>query len=276
VTPFGPAGELDLDGVARLARWLVDNGNDGLAVTGTTGEGAALSDREKADLWRAVREAVTVPVIAGTGTASTAHTVELTRLAAEAGADAALVVTPYYNRPSQVGIEAHFRAAAEASTGREIAPATLARLAGDRVIAGLKDAAGAPSATAALLGKAPAGFEVYSGEDALTLPLLAVGAVGVISVASHWAGQALSEMVAMWHKGDAEAAAAVNQRLVQSYEFEATEAAPNPVPTKAMMRALGLPAGECRLPMGPTPEGLEDRAKQVWSKLHERPFTQAV
>ena len=288
VTPFGPGGELDLDGAARLARWLVDNGNDGLVVAATTGEGTTLSDAEKVELWRAVREAVSVPVIAGTGTASTAHTIELTQAAAEAGADAALVVTPYYNRPSQAGIEAHFRAVAEAShipliaydipkrTGREIAPATLARLAGDGVIAGLKDAAGQPPATAGLIAGAPPGFKVWSGEDALTLPLLAVGAIGVISVASHWAGPEFAEMVARWQKGDNAGAAEVNQRLRESYEFEASDAAPNPVPTKAMLRALGLPAGECRLPMGPTPAGLEQRAEQVWSNLRQRPFTRAV
>jgi 4-hydroxy-tetrahydrodipicolinate synthase len=288
VTPFGPGGELDLDGAARLARWLVDNGNDGLVVAATTGEGATLSDAEKVELWRAVREAVSVPVIAGTGTSSTAHTIELTQVAAEAGADAALVVTPYYNRPSQAGIEAHFRAVAAASripliaydipkrTGREIAPATLARLAGDGVIAGLKDAAGQLPATAGLIAGAPPGFKVWSGEDALTLPLLAVGAVGVISVASHWAGLELAEMVARWQKGDNAGAAEVNQRLRESYEFEASDAAPNPVPTKAMLRALGLPAGECRLPMGPTPAGLEQRAEQVWSNLRQRPFTRAV
>lgn len=282
-TPFGPAGELDLPGAQRLARWLVDNGNDALVVAGTTGEAPALSDREKVDLWKAVREAVNVPVIAGTGTASTAHTVELTKAAADVGADAALVVTPYYNRPSQEGIKAHFRAVASASrlpiiaydipkrTGREIAAATLLELAGDKVLAGLKDAAGSPAATAALIAKAPAGFEVYSGDDALTLALLAVGAVGVISVASHWAGQAFSEMVALWHKGDTEAAAAVNRRLAESYEFEASEAAPSPVPTKAMLRVLGLPAGECRLPMGPTPAGLEQRAREVWANLHQLP-----
>jgi 4-hydroxy-tetrahydrodipicolinate synthase len=281
-TPFRPGGELDLDGAATLARWLVDNGNDGLVVAGTTGEGAALSDAEKLDLLRAVREAVDVPVIAGTGSASTAHTVELTKAAAEAGADAVLVVTPYYVRPSQAGIEAHFRAAAAASrlpvvaydipkrAGREVAPATLLKLAREGTLAALKDAAGSPAQTAALISRAPAGFEVYSGDDALTLPLLAVGAVGVISVASHWAGQVFAEMVASFQKGDTEGAAEANRRLVESYEFEASEAAPNPVPTKAMLRALGLPAGECRLPMGPTPPGLEERAREVWAKLHRR------
>ncbi len=288
VTPFDDEGRLDIGGAVKLARWLVDNGNDGLVLAGTTGEAPALSDQEKHDLWKAVREAVGVPVIANTGTASTAHSVELTKMAADVGADAALVVTPYYNRPSQAGIEAHFRAIAEATglpviaydipkrTGRELRASTLARLAGDGVIAGLKDAAGSTAATAALIEISPRSFEVYSGEDALTRPLVAVGAVGLISVASHWAGPQISEMIAAYTKGDTDAAMALNARLVESWEFEGTEDAPNPIPTKAMMRALGLPAGECRLPMGPTPPGLAERAREVWANLHAQPFRQAV
>jgi 4-hydroxy-tetrahydrodipicolinate synthase len=240
-----------------------------------------LSDAEKVELWRAVREAVSVPILAGSGTASTAHSVELTKAAADAGADGVLVVTPYYNRPSQAGIEAHFRAIAAASslpviaydipkrTGREVAASTLVRLATDGVLAGVKDATGAPAATASLIAQAPSPFEVYSGDDSLTLPLLAVGAVGVISVASHWAGPEMSEMVAAFAKGDTEGAIALNRRLLESWAFQGSDAAPNPVPTKAMLRSLGLPVGECRLPMGPTPAGLVERAKQVWANLHD-------
>jgi 4-hydroxy-tetrahydrodipicolinate synthase len=284
-TPFDHRGALDTDGAMLLARWLVDNGNDGLVLAGTTGEGTTLTDEEKVQLWKAVRAAVSVPLVAATGTASTAHSVELTKAAADAGADAALVVVPYYNRPSQAGIEAHFRAVAEATslpvmvydiprrTGRELKTSTLVRLAGDGVITGVKDAAGSPAATAALVKQAPAGFEVYSGDDSLTLPLLAVGAVGIISVASHWAGPQISEMVASYSKGDTDGAATVNNMLQESWDFQTSDTAPNPVPTKAMLRALGLPAGECRLPMGPTPFGLEDQAKQVWSNLHLRPFS---
>ena len=281
-TPFDAEGRLDLPGAARLASWLADNGNDGLVLAGTTGEAPTLSDEEKLELWRAVRAAVSVPLIANTGTASTAHSVELTIAAAEVGMDAALVVTPYYNRPSQAGIEAHLRAVAAATdlpviiydvpkrTGREVRLATLQRLAGDGVIAGVKDAAGTPAVTAALVAAAPDGFEVYSGDDALTLALLAVGAVGVISVASHWAGVHMSEMVAAYSKGDTESAMALNARLVESWDFEASDEAPNPVPTKAMLKALGLPGGDCRLPMGPEPEGLVERAEQVWSHLHRQ------
>ncbi len=268
-TPFDEDGRLDIAGAVRLARWLVDNGNDGLVLAGTTGEAPVLSDQEKRTLWKAVREVVGVPLIANTGTASTAHSVELTKMAADLGVDAALVVTPYYNRPSQAGIEGHFRAVSRASqlpviaydvprrTARELRPATLARLASEGVIAGLKDAAGSTGATAALIDQAPSGFEVYCGEDALTLPLLAVGAVGTISVASHWAGPQIGEMIAAYAKGDTDAAMAMNARLAESWDFESSDDAPNPVPTKAMLRALGLPAGECRLPMGLPPRGLQ-------------------
>ncbi|HXW82062.1 MAG TPA: 4-hydroxy-tetrahydrodipicolinate synthase [Acidimicrobiales bacterium] len=287
-TPFDADGRLDVEGAARLARWLADNGNDGLLLAGTTGEGAALSDAEKRELWAAVCETVSVPVIASTGTASTAHSVELTEAAAELGADAVLVVTPYYNRPSQAGIEAHFRAIAGASnlpviaydipkrSGREIKVATLRRLAEDGVIAALKDAAASPAATAALIAGAPSSFEVYSGDDSLTLPLLAVGAVGVISVASHWAGPQITEMIAAFAKGDTEAAMALNARLVESWDFQGNDEAPNPVPTKAMLRALGLPAGQCRLPMGPDPKGLTEQAQEVWSRLYAQAFRPAV
>jgi 4-hydroxy-tetrahydrodipicolinate synthase len=228
-----------------------------------------------------------VPVIAGTGTASTSHSVELTKAAADVGADAVLVVTPYYNRPSQAGIEAHFRAVAAATslpviaydipkrTGRELKVATLARLATDGVITAVKDATGSPATTAQVIAQAPPSFEVYSGEDALTLPLLALGAVGVISVASHWAGPQMTEMITAFAKGDTEAAMAINTRLLPSWAFQGDDEAPNPVPTKAMMRALGLPSGECRLPMGPTPTGLTERAKQVWSQLNDQAFRQA-
>lgn len=279
VTPFDAEGRLDLDGAAALARWLVEQGNDGLVLTGTTGESPVLSDTEKGELWRAVREAVDVPVIAGTGTAHTSHSIALTKRAADAGVDGVLVVTPYYNRPSQAGIEAHMRAVAgvidlpvllyniPVRTGRQAAVETILRLAGDGVVVGVKDATGNPAATAALAAAAPTGFEVYSGNDGDTLPLLAVGAVGVISVESHWAAPEVSEMVAAFFKGDVEHARAVNARLLDSHAFQSSEEAPNPVPTKAMLRYLGQPGGDCRLPMGPAPAGIERRAGEVLSQL---------
>lgn len=280
VTPFDDAGRLDADAAAVLARWLADHGTDGLVVAGTTGEGPVLTDAEKLELWRTVAEAVTIPVVAGTGTNDTAHSVELTRQAASTGAAGVLVVTPYYNRPSQAGLEAHFRSVAAATdlpmlvydipvrTGRKVSHDVLVRLARDVAnVVGVKDAAGDVAASARLVADVPEGFEDYSGEDALTLPLLAVGAVGVISVASHWAGPECADMIAAFNKGDHETARAVNARLLESWSFESGELTPNPIPAKAMMRVLGLPVGQCRLPMGPAPDGLEDRAREVLARL---------
>ena len=281
VTPFAPDGSLDLDVAVSLARWLADNGSDGLVVAGTTGEGPVLSDEEKLGLWRAVAEAVTVPVVAGTGSNDTAHSVELTRRAAACGVAGALVVTPYYSRPSQAGIEAHFRAVAAASdlpilvydipvrTGRKVAHDVLVRLAAEvPTIVGVKDASGSPAGSARLAAETPDGFELYSGDDGLTLPLLAVGAVGVVGVATHWAGPHMAEMVAAYAKGDVGRARDVNAQLLASYAYETGDDAPNPVPAKAMMRVLGHAVGECRLPLGPAPQGLEDRARAVLDGLH--------
>jgi len=280
VTPFDESGALDLDGAATLARWLVDNGSDGLVVAGTTGEAPVLSDEETVDLFRAVREAVTVPVIAGTGSNDTAHVVEMTKRATEAGVDGILVVTPYYSRPAQAGIEAHFRAAAASTklpvllydiairTGRPIARDTMLRLANEVPnIVGVKDASGNPSQAAILLSQAPSGFELYSGDDAFSLPLLAIGAVGTIGVATHWVGVLHGEMCKAFAKGDIEEAQRLNAKMLPSFQFETGDDAPNPLPTKAVLRALGLPAGQCRLPLGPAPAGLDDQARQILADL---------
>ena len=284
VTPFTPDGSLDVDGAAVLARWLTDHGSDGLVVAGTTGEGPVLSDDELAQLWRAVVEAVTVPVIAGTGSNDTAHSVACTRLAAEAGVAAALAVTPYYSKASQAGIAAHFTAVAEATslpvllydipgrTARLIEFDTMVGLAGAVPnIVGVKDAAGDVARAARLVEETPEAFELYSGDDALTLPLLAVGAVGVVSVAAHWAGDEMAEMVAAWSKGDAEGARLANAKLFGSYAFETSDEFPNPLPAKAALRVLGLPAGQCRLPMGPAGPELERQARAVLAALGRDP-----
>jgi len=280
ITPFDQHGDLDVDGAVTLARWLSDHGSDGLVVAGTTGEGPVLSDSELGQLWRAVAEAVTVPVIAGTGSNDTRHAIECTKLAEVVGVDGALVVTPYYSRPSQAGLDAHFRAVAEATTlpvvlydvpvrtGRKIAHDTMVHLARDVPnIVGVKDAAGSVQGAAQMVAQAPQGFELYSGDDALTLPLLSVGAVGVVSVASNWAGEEMGDITAAWFKGDAEGARAANARLFESYEFESSETFPNPLPAKAACRVLGLPAGQCRLPLGAAPSELDDEARKVLENL---------
>jgi 4-hydroxy-tetrahydrodipicolinate synthase len=280
VTPFGEDGSLDVDASVELAKWLIAQGSEGLVLTGTTGEGPTITDNEDWELWRAVSEAVTVPVIAGTTTNDTAHSIEQTIKAEEMGCDGILAVTPYYNRPSQAGLFEHFRAVARNTSlpvilydipvrsGRKIDSEVLLRLATETSnIVAVKDAAGNPAETAKVIRDAPAGFEVYSGDDGLTLPLLALGAVGVISVAAHWCAGEHVAMFDAWEAGDAALAQKINTKLLESFDFESGDDAPNPVPTKAMLRTIGLRVGEPRLPMGPTPEGLEDRAREVYARL---------
>jgi 4-hydroxy-tetrahydrodipicolinate synthase len=280
VTPFDGDGELDTKAAADLARWLVDHGNDGLVLAGTTGESPTLSDDEKIALFEAVREAVDVPLVAGTTTTDTRHSVALTQRAASTGIDGVLVVCPYYNRPSQAGIEAHVRAIADASdlpvlvydipirSGRKIASETLLRLAHEvPTVVGVKDASANPAETSRVVAAAPDDFQLYGGDDAFTLALLAIGAVGTIGVATHWTGLQHQEMFRRWAEGDVAGARSVNAGMLESFAFESSDEAPNPVPSKAMMRVLGHPVGECRLPMGPTPSGLEDRARDIAKHL---------
>ena len=280
VTPFKADGSLDCEGAANLARWLVDHGNDGLVVACTTGESPTLTHHEQIDLIQAVVSAVSVPVIAGAGSNDTRAAIELTELATKAGATAILSVTPYYNRPSQAGLLAHYGAVANATdlpimlydipvrAGRRIETATVLELAHthDNICA-LKDASGNVAETAALIAQAPKGFEVYSGEDNLNLALLAVGAVGVVGVATHWCGRECRDMVDAIERGDIAAARAINQLLIPSWAFESGDRNPNPIPTKAMLKVLGLPGGDCRLPMGPEPDDLQDRARAVLAGL---------
>jgi len=277
VTPFDDAGALDLDAAIDLARWLTEHGSDGLVLSGSTGESSVLTDDEKADLWRAVAGAVTVPVIAGTGSNDTEHSVKMTALAATCGIDGVLAVTPYYNRPSQAGIYEHFRAVAEAAdglpvvlydipirSGRRIAHSTILRLAHDvPSIVALKDAAGDPGGTAHLAARVPSGFEIYSGDDVMTLPLLAVGAVGTISVASHWIGPQFKTVIEDFLRGDLTAAIAGNAQLLDAIDFQSSEDYPNPLPAKAICRAMGRRVGQCRLPMGHSTAELDAQAAKI-------------
>ena len=280
ITPFSSDGSVDLDVAQRLARRLVEEGNEGLVVCGTTGESPTLSDDEKLAMFSAVIEAVDVPVVAGTVGNNTAHSIELSLKAKSLGVHGILSLCPYYNRPSQAGIEQHLRAIAQAvdlpqviydipvRTGRKVSTEVLLRLAHEeKNIIGVKDAAGNPAETARLIREAPADFEVYSGDDGLTLPLLSIGAVGTIGVATHWTAPDHVEMFAALETGDLAAATAVNQRMLPSFAFETGDLTPNPIPSKAMMRTLGFEVGQCRLPLGDAPEGLEDEARRVYAEL---------
>ena len=282
ITPFDASGALDLNEAVRLAKWLQDNGNDGLVVSGTTGESSTLTDAEKLALWEAAINAVTIPVIAGSGSNDTAHSVHLTKEVTKMGAAGILAVGPYYNRPPQSGLEGHITAMANATTlpvvvydipvrtGRKISTHTLAKLANTVPnIKALKDAAGAPAETANLMAQVPKDFELYSGDDGLTLAFLAYGGSGVIGVATHWSAPEHQAMITAFKNGDVALARKYNDILLESYAFETGDDNPNPIPSKVMMNHLGFKVGDCRLPMGPPPAGLADRAAVVHANLQK-------
>ncbi|MHB1444554.1 MAG: 4-hydroxy-tetrahydrodipicolinate synthase [Acidimicrobiales bacterium] len=280
VTPFDDSGALDVKAAIELAKWLVDHGTDTLVLAGSTGEGTSLDDEEKIELWRSVASETSAPVMAGVGTADTRHSVRLAEAAEAAGASSLLVVTPYYSRPPQSGIALHFKAVAEATSlpvflydipirsGRKIAHETMVELAHEvDNIVGVKDACSDSYATARLARDVPEDFEIYSGEDRVTLPLLSVGAVGAISVESHWAGTVVGRMITAQQEGRVDEARRLDALLIDSHHFQTGDEAPNPIPAKVMMNLLGLRVGQCRLPVGPPPAGLEDRARRLLADL---------
>jgi len=279
-TPFDDSGNLDLDQAAVLANYLVAHGSEGLVVAGTTGESPVLSDDERLTLIKAVCEAVTVPVLAGTTTNDTRHSIELTSQAAALGAAGVLAVTPYYNRPPQAGLFAHFKAVAQstllpvmlydipARTGRKISVETIVGLSQECPnIIGVKDASGDLAAAAQTIAQTPPTFDLYSGDDSLTLAFLDIGGVGVVSVASHWVGDMMQAVIGAFLSGDQEKVTELESVLSVSYDFESTERWPNPLPTKAVLRALGLNVGQCRLPMGPSDPDLDLAATALITQL---------
>jgi 4-hydroxy-tetrahydrodipicolinate synthase len=260
VTPMTPEGAVDYDGAARLADYLVtDMRNDGLVINGTTGEAPTTTDGEKDRLLRVVLEAVgtRAKVVAGVGTNATAHTIELARSAERAGVHGLLVVTPYYNKPPQPALEAHFTAVADATglpvliydipgrTGAQVATDTLVRLAAHPRIIGVKDAKDDPAATSHVLARTDLIY--YCGTDMLNLPWLALGAVGCISVAGHVTGDRLHEMIDAFGAGDVAAARQIHYDLIPVYTglFRNQGA----VMTKAALDLLGLPGGAVRAPL---------------------------
>jgi 4-hydroxy-tetrahydrodipicolinate synthase len=278
-TPFTADGALDLDRTASFAKELVAAGNDGLVVCGSTGESPVLSTEEKRDVIATVVEAVgdKADIIVGTGTYDTRATIALSRMAAEQGVDGLLVVTPYYSRPPQSGLLAHFKAVASETdkpiilydipsrTARKIEHETLLALAEVPNIIGVKDAAADLAGTARLATEKPESFTIWSGDDALTLPMLAVGAYGVISVAGHLVASRLQDMIATYLKGDAPGAAAIQAELIPL--FDVLFITSNPIPLKAALAILGRPVGEPRLPLVPATDAERDRVRAVLSKM---------
>ncbi len=259
VTPFTKSGEIDWAGLEKIAAHLISNGNDGIAVNGTTGEAPTTSDDEKDQIIKAVRKVVgdQVKIIAGAGNNETSHSVEQAQRAAKAGADGLLVVTPYYNKPPQAGIAAHFTAMANATdlplmmydipgrTGVEIESETIIKLAEHKKIVALKDAKGNPAATSWVIKQS--GIATYSGDDILNLPLLSVGAVGFVSVCGHTVGTELKMMLNAWFAGDTNKALEIHQKLLPV--FTGTFRTQGAILTKAALNLMGLPGGFTRLPL---------------------------
>ncbi len=279
-TPFTAAGKVDWEGCERLARWLASHGSSAIVSTGTTGESGTLSDSERVEVWQRTKASVSIPVIAGATTNDTAHSLRLVDEAVRAGMDGILAVTPYYNRPSQKGLLTHFAQVSAASdldvilydipsrTGRGIDAGTILDLLEScPTVIGVKDASGDLSRATRLLRDAPRPFSLWCGDDSLTLPFLALGGVGVISVASHWAGEEISTMIDTFLAGDVAQAAAMNQVLYESFAFESTVEYPNPTPTKAMLAAMEIAGPWCRLPITHAPEALIDNARRVRHEL---------
>jgi len=275
VTPFDKDGAIDWVGVEKLAQHLVDTGHDGIAVNGTTGEAPTTKSSEKLEIIKVVKKVVgsKIQVLSGAGDNETSYTVEQAKRSQDAGADGLLVVTPYYNKPPQAGIEAHFRAVAAVTdlpimmydipgrTGVEIESDTIVKLfeSVENIVA-LKDAKGNIAATSWVIKRT--GIPVYSGDDILNLPFLSVGAVGFVSVCGHTVGLQLKAMLDAWFAGNSAKALEIHQQLLPV--FTGTFRSQGAILTKAAMSLMGLPGGTTRLPLvDATPEQIEQLRKDL-------------
>ena len=275
VTPFNADGSVNYEKAADLAEWLINNGSDGLVVAGSTGEAATMSAEEKLELFRVVVNRINkrVPIIAGTGSNNTADSVKTTKMAEAMGVDGALIVGPYYNKPTQEGFYQHFAAVAQSTglpiivynvpgrTASNISPAIVARLAADfENIVAIKEAAGNVAQVAELYSVLPEEFTIYSGDDGLILPFMSVGATGLISVLSNIGGGILQDVMQAYEDGRVREAAKLNARMVPLANAMFIET--NPIPVKAAVTLVtGIDAGQPRLPL--TPMEPANKAKMV-------------
>lgn len=279
VTPFDKNENIDFQKLSKLIDYLINNGTDSLVVAGTTGESPTLSEEEKVALIQySVKEAAgRVPIIAGTGSNNTKASIKLTKKAEEAGADAVMLVTPYYNKPSQEGMYRHFRAIAEETslpvmlynvpgrTAASLAPETTIRLAEIPNIIAIKEASGDLDAITKIVAETPEDFAVYSGDDSLTLPALSIGARGIVSVASHIIGPEMQEMIKHYTEGNTAQAALIHQKLLPL--MKGLFAAPNPSPLKTALQLKGLDVGSVRLPLIPLNEDERLRLSSLMNGL---------
>jgi len=279
VTPFKSDGSVDYKRAAELANYLADNGSDGLVVHGTTGESPTLTHEEEYEMYRTVKKAVgkRVKVIAGTGSNSTAETLESTKEAEKIGVDAAMVVVPYYNKPSQEGMYQHYTAVAQSTklpiiiyniqgrTGVNMTADTVARLSKIKNIVGIKEASGIMEQTSEIRQKTPKEFVIYSGDDDKTIEIMKRGGYGVISVASHIAGKEIKKMCELFNAGKVEEAEKINTKL--SPLFKVLFITTNPTPVKAALAMIGQPVGGLRLPLIEANASEKEQIRKVLADL---------
>ena len=280
VTPFNEDGSVNYKAAAALASHLVANGSDGLVVAGSTGEAATLDAEEKLQLFAAVMDAVgaKATVIAGTGSNDTRASIALTKKTEALGVHGAMLVGPYYNKPTQEGFYQHFKAIADSTslplivynvpgrTASNILPETIARLAALDNIVALKESSGSLEQVSEIIRTTPEGFAVYSGDDSLTLPILSVGGSGIISVAAHAVGVRMHEMVDAYFAGDVAKARAIHLELMPF--FKVIFIATNPIPIKTVMQILGHEVGGFRLPLVPATDKEIDQLRKVMANLN--------
>ena len=266
VTPFDNKGNIDFGKTAKLIEYLIETGTESLVVSGTTGESPTLSTEEKVALFEYVVKIVNkrIPVIAGTGSNNTYASIHLTKKAEAAGVDAIMLVAPYYNKPNQEGLYQHFKSVAEATSlpcmvynvpGRTVTnihPETVIRLADIPNIVAVKEASGDLNAMTKIIANTPDDFDLYSGDDALTLPVLSIGGAGVVSVASHIIGRDIQQMIEHFYAGEMAEAANMHQKLLPI--IEGLFMTPSPAPVKTALQIKGMSVGSVRLPLVPMNE----------------------
>ncbi|MFJ5761850.1 4-hydroxy-tetrahydrodipicolinate synthase [Neobacillus sp. NPDC093182] len=275
VTPFDKKGHIDFSKTTQLVNYLIDNGTDSLVVAGTTGESPTLSKEEKLALFDHVVKAAAkrIPVIAGTGSNNTYASVELTKRAEQLGVDGIMLVAPYYNKPNQEGLYQHFKTIAEATAlpvmvynipsraSVNIHPETIIRLSKIPNIVAVKEASGDLNAMTKIIANTDRDFDLYSGDDAIAIPVLSIGGAGIVSVASHVIGKEMQQMVKSFLDGDHEQAAKLHQKLLPI--MQGLFAAPSPAPVKTALQIKGLDVGSVRLPLVP----LTEQERAALSKL---------
>jgi 4-hydroxy-tetrahydrodipicolinate synthase len=280
-TPFLPSGEVNYAVAEKLASHLANHGTDTIVVCGTTGESPALTWDEEYALFKVVKQAVSgkAKVLAGTGSNSTQEAIEATQKADKLGLDGSLQVVPYYNKPPQAGLARHFQAIAQAvpdlpimlynipgRTGCNLLPETVVQLAHVPNIVAIKEASGNLDQVSEISRLCPSDFEIYSGDDSLTLPMLSVGAVGVVSVASHLVGESLQKMVQAYEAGQVSEATALHLKLIPL--FKVLFSFPSPIPLKVALELQGWPTGSCRLPLCEAPPELRQAVESTLSQLN--------